>query len=163
MGLVDITWVWDTLHGSDGHYMGLVDITWVWETFHESGGHYMGLGDITWVWETLHGSGRHYMGLGDITSGCPLQGKIRENREFCEKMGKIREFYKNMSGKYQGIFSLFHNLKKITEMMLYMIKMATFFDENHLNYLYIFQDIYYISPGKWGNYQGKIRESVSPN
>ena len=42
-----------------------------------------------------------------------------------------------MSGKYQGIFSLFHNLKKITEMMLYMIKMATFFDENHLNYLYI--------------------------
>ena len=35
-----------------------------------------------------------------------------------EKMGKIREFYKNMSGKYQGIFSLFHNLKKITEMML---------------------------------------------
>ena len=42
-----------------------------------------------------------------------------------------------MSGKYQGILSLFHNLKKITEMMLYMIKMATFFDENHLNYLYM--------------------------
>ena len=28
-------------------------------------------------------------------TGCPLQGKIRENRELCE----------NMSGKYQGIFS----------------------------------------------------------
>ena len=51
------------------------------------------------------------------TAGCPRPGKIRENREFCEKnslqgkirefgkMGKIREFYKNMSGKYQGIFS----------------------------------------------------------
>ena len=61
-----------------------------------------------------------------------LQGKIKE----FGKMGKIREFYKNMSGKYQGIFSLFHNFKKITEMMLYMIKIATFFDENHLNYLY---------------------------
>ena len=36
------------------------------------------------------------------------------------KSGKIREFYKNMSGKYQGIFSLFHNLKKITQMMLYI-------------------------------------------
>ena len=52
-----------------------------------------------------------------LLTGCPLQGEIRENREFCEKnpymeksgnlekMGKIREFYKNMSGKYQGILS----------------------------------------------------------
>ena len=61
----------------------------------------------------------------------------REKSGNLGKMGKIREFYKNLSGKYQGIFSLFHNLKKITEMMLYMIKMATFFDENHLNYLYM--------------------------
>ena len=29
--------------------MGLRDITWVWETLHGSGRHYMGLGDITWV------------------------------------------------------------------------------------------------------------------
>ena len=36
-----------------------------------------------------------------LLAGCPLQGKIRE----FGKMGKIREFYKNMSGKYQGIFS----------------------------------------------------------
>ena len=67
LGLVDITWVWWTLHGSGRHYMGLVDIAWVWETLHGSGGHYMGLGDITWVWWTLHGSGGHYMGLRDIT------------------------------------------------------------------------------------------------
>ena len=37
-------------------------------------------------------------------------------------MGKIGEFYKNMSGKYQEIFNLFHNIKKITEMMLYKKK-----------------------------------------
>ena len=29
-----------------------------------------------------------------------------------ESQGKIREFYKNMSEKYQGIFNLFHNIKK---------------------------------------------------
>ena len=45
--------------------MGLLDITWVWETLHGSGGHYMGLRDITWVWWTLHGSGGHYKGLID--------------------------------------------------------------------------------------------------
>ena len=50
----------------------------------------------------------------------------REKSGNLGKMGKIREFYKNMSGKYQGIFSLFHNLKKITEMMLYMIKMLCY-------------------------------------
>ena len=56
---------------------------------------------------------------------CQQQGEIRENSEFCggknpcrekslnfEKMGKIREFYKNMSVKYQGIFNMFHNNKK---------------------------------------------------
>ena len=35
---------------------------------------------------------------GKEVTGCPLQGKIRENREFCEKnsmQGKIREFGKN--------------------------------------------------------------------
>ena len=87
-----------------------------------------------------------------------------------------------MSGKYQGIFSLFHNLKKITEMMLYMIKMVTFFDENHQLFIYVklcnllnmvnkwsinvlscLIVFIYIYPGKWGNYQGKIREFVSPN
>ena len=58
-----------------------------------------------------------------------LQGKIRENREFCEKkspqgkirefgkMGKIREFYKNMSGKYQGIFSLYVKLCNLLNMV----------------------------------------------
>ena len=53
--------------------------------------------------------------------------------------GKNQGIWKKLvkSGKNQGIFSLFHNLKKITEMMLYMITMATFFDENHLNYLYM--------------------------
>ena len=62
---------------------------------------------------------------------------------FLQGMGKNYMYalqdahYREKSGKYQGIFSLFHNLKKITEMMLYMIKMATFFDENHLNYLYM--------------------------
>ena len=57
------------------------------------------------------------LGMKGILTGCPRPGKIRENREFCAKkfpagkirefgkMGKIREFYKNMSGKYQGIFS----------------------------------------------------------
>ena len=31
------------------------------------------------------------------------------------------------SGKYQGIFNLFHEITKITEMMLYMIKNVYFY------------------------------------
>ena len=37
-----------------------------------------------------------YMYVNVCVSGCPLQGKIRENREFCEK--------KFPAGKNQGIW-----------------------------------------------------------
>ena len=54
--------------------------------------------------------GAHYRNKSGKTSGCPLQEKIRENREFCEEtslQGKIPckgirgKFVK--SGKNQGI------------------------------------------------------------
>ena len=48
-----------------------------------------------------------------------LQGKVREFEKWGNQ-GKIREFCKNMSGKYQGIFNLFHEIK------ITMIKMSTF-------------------------------------
>ena len=60
----------------------------------------------------------------------PARGKNQGKRGFfCKKksgnlgkIGEIRgenwEFFKNMSGKYQGIFNIFHDIK-ITEMILY--------------------------------------------
>ena len=41
-----------------------------------------------------------YVSLVLSLSGCPLQGKIGE---FGKKMGKIREFYKNLSGNLQPV------------------------------------------------------------
>ena len=41
-----------------------------------------------------------------------------------------------MPGKYQGIFNLFHNIKNHRNDVIYsMIKMSTFFYENHLNFV----------------------------
>ena len=69
--------------------------------------------------------------LQKTSAGCPLQGKIRENREFCERktpcreksgnLGKFRAFYKNMSEKYQGIFNLFHDIKNRRNDDIYVI------------------------------------------
>ena len=50
--------------------------------------------------------GAHYRENSEFCGKKSLQGKIRE----FGKMGKIREFYKNMSGKYQGIFSYIYIL-----------------------------------------------------
>ena len=76
-------------------------------------------------------------------------GNFRENTEFCggknlcreisgnlEKVGKIREFYKNMSGKYRGIFNLFHDIKNHRNHVIYMMKMSSLFYENHLNFVF---------------------------
>ena len=50
--------------------------------------------------------GAHYRENSEFCGKKSLQGKIRE----FGKMGKIREFYKNLSGKYQGIFSYIYIL-----------------------------------------------------
>ena len=79
-------------------------------------------------------------------------------------MGKIREFYNNMSGKIQGMFSLFHYIKNHR---IQVIKISTFFYENHFNFVYMWKFAIF---WKWSinilscwNYQGKYRKFVSPN
>ena len=83
-------------------------------------------------------------------SGCPRPGKIRENREFCEKkipairefgkMGKIREksgkFTKTCQGNIREFSACFIIFKKSQKWIIWS-KLLPFFYENHLNYLYM--------------------------
>ena len=68
--------------------------------------------------------------------------EIKENRGLCGKkslQGKIREFSKNMLGKYQGIFILNHRNDD-------MIKMSIFFMKIILTLLW--QTLQSIEPGQ---------------
>ena len=74
----------------------------------------------------------------------------REKSGNLEKMGKIREFYKNISGNFQ----LYMYILIVLRSESLLVESAILPDYS------LYSNIY---PGKWGNYQGKIREFVSPN
>ena len=67
-------------------------------------------------------------GIAEFSGGKnPSREKSGNFEKMGEIRGKIREFYKNMPGKFQGIFDLFHDIKNHRNDDIYDINVYSFF------------------------------------